>query len=401
MHGSSRPPKLVGMQGITAYLLAFLVVAYGALFFTGFWLQHPVTLVQYFHFGNDHIDFLNASRDVLAGANPYERPRFVTPPPSALLNLPLVHLRDGAAARVFFLANIVAVFASVTLLVRACRLQRLTAVCAVLLPFLSAQTLMLIERGNIDGLLAVLVAAAIVLIEHEWFYGALLGLAASLKIYPAVMLALPLARGRWRAIGGAAVVVAAFAATMPHLFILYAHNLSHRALTAFQVSENLSLYALETPLVAGRGSKLVYLALLTAAAAFGMYRDRRGRAEGPTRRALTASYLVFAVNFPQLVFLYTGIVVLLMAVVMSDVRLRFRRQSAWLFGIGSALVMLPARSFGLTVSGGMWPHKMDYLPPFGSLLLLAFFVTIRLDGQLTTEAALPEGQGEPGLLGQA
>lgn len=73
---------------------------------------------------------------------------------------------------------------------------------AVVIALLNYPLLFLLDRGNIDGLVFLLVGAALLQpVSSAWLRPALLGVAAAVKIYPAVFAVLLVRERQWRQLG--------------------------------------------------------------------------------------------------------------------------------------------------------------------------------------------------------
>lgn len=368
-----------------------LMLSYGVLFLVSIFFQSPVTLVEYFRQGLDLSDFIYAARDVLAHVIPYGRERFVTPPLSAYLAVPLVGLDGLTAARIFFFFNILFVFIAVYAMQRSCDLGRSQRLWLMTLPLLSAPTIMLIERGNIDGVVALCLVGILAAWKWRAVAGILLGVGISLKAYPAILL-LPLGLARnFRALTGAFLVLVATIFFFDALFLQFIANQIHRA-ASVRAAENLSAFVLLLPVRAITGISDgaiagVYFSVLAALLAYCLVADARTwrRIDSEQKkRALLASYLIFAINIPTLVYLYTGIVVIILLTVMSDQRLDLSCGVTWRLFFGCSLCLFPARSFDLTLRAQN-AHELtalcfNLLPPLGSMILLFVFFALRREG---------------------
>src|SRR5579862_5001761 len=72
-------------------LLVYMPLAWClSLLLLALYVQHPISPVFFVRFGHDFRDFWTASKDWSLGLNPYERPRFVTPPLAIFLQYPLI-----------------------------------------------------------------------------------------------------------------------------------------------------------------------------------------------------------------------------------------------------------------------------------------------------------------------
>ncbi len=382
------------------FLAAALAASYGVLFVFALFFQRPVYIVQFISFGLDYHDFYQATEDVISGVNPYERSRFVTPPLSALLNMPLSFMPEGAAARLFFIVNASAVFGSVYILSNAYGLSSAQRTPFYLITLLSAPALMLIERGNIDGIVLLLLSLSILALERETISGALLGVAVALKAYPAILFAPLLLSKRWRLAGAALAVTVLPLILRWDLAQSFIGNQLIRG-AACRLDENLSVFGIFcalsrfVPAIAPFQGALYGIAIL-AVLAIGVACDRKTEAShaltGDARQVRLISYLVFAVNVPTLVYLYSGVTVILTLMHTLHKPAALGAVSLRLLVWGSFLVFFPARAFDLTLSGVPFAYAINLLPPVGSGLLLAYFIALRIEANRLSPPAVASCQ---------
>jgi hypothetical protein len=375
------------------YITTVLCLSYACIFITSIFLQKQIYLVQFFHFGLDQIDFLHASRDVIMHQDPYLRDRFVTPPLSVFINFPLISLDDYSAAVIFFITNIVLTLGSIYITQRACELVLTQRLAIMLLSLISAPTLMLFERGNIDGIVAIFVAVMLLQIRRPIISGVLLGTAILIKVYPLILVFPLLIQRHYRAVivCVATILIAFFGLT--HLFVSFFSTLVSRV-SINRLSENLSFFAFffevnqhlfagGTSHFAGAILKCTYYGSLFLILAMGIWCDintaRRNTLPDYEARAIMSSYLVFTVNIPGLVYLYTGIMVIILLIYFCDTRIQLGRNTSRMLCIGCILLFIPARSFNLTVGADNISNVVNFLPPLGSAMLLAFFVCLKID----------------------
>jgi Glycosyltransferase family 87 len=201
----------------------------------------PVMWFQPYEFVS--LDFLHnyqASRFWINGGDPF-RADFGDPigrklcyPPIVLVYFAWCKLLPvGAAIAVWTIAlgGCAAIGALAAWLVRReMGLTPVPIVFAVAAIVTSSATLYAMERGNYDLLLVpCAMLAAWGLRRTGWLAdgvaGYALGLALCLKIYPGLLLAVPLLFGRWRTLGCTAAFVAAFLAFQSHNLPIFAKNL--------------------------------------------------------------------------------------------------------------------------------------------------------------------------------
>ena len=223
-------------------VLAIVGGGYALLFLAAIVQQMPVKLIDQAYLGLDFTDFWAAAGDVLAGRDPYLRPRFVTPPLSWLPFLPLAPFPQPQAALVFLCVNVVSLIVGVGVLVRSHRLGRPLAIIVALICALSPSTLMLLDRGNLDGLVFLPLCLFFAMRPDRSAGPLALAVATCLKLYPGVFILALLAQRRTGAalIAGAAVL--ATVVMMPTGDLAFLHSQVVRA-GGMRIDENLSALA--------------------------------------------------------------------------------------------------------------------------------------------------------------
>lgn len=149
----------------------------------------------------------------------------VHPPPTALVFAALALLPFPLAALLWTLGSVVLLFGAAGLLARELALP-IGGPWRLIGPLLLLNwypVWLHLHDGQFTILLLALVAGAWWCERrgYAWLAGALLGAAAVLKIYPALLLAYALLRRRWRVLGGAALVMLALAAAGPQQWADY------------------------------------------------------------------------------------------------------------------------------------------------------------------------------------
>lgn len=378
-------------------VLAIVVGGYALLFMASIVAQVPVRLIDGGGFGQDFDEFWTSAADVLAGRDPYLRPRFVTPPPSLLPFLALMPLPRPQAAAAFLCIDVAALAAGIAALAKFYRLRTPVALALALVCALSPSAVMLLDRGNLDGLVFLFLCLFVTL-RADGVAGPLaLAAAIGLKLYPAVFLPALVAQRRVKAAVLAAGAVAAAAVLTPSAGLAVLSNQVARA-GGMRVDGNLSALApfwvidslLQPGGAAGLAAHPAMLAgVLLYAGALGacLWHDAGliGRVGRPDARLLLASYAGFCVSMPSLVYLYSGVCLFVPLAALGQEGLSAsparRRDLASALG----LTMLPALSFHLTLGAG-WPGAFNILPIAGSLLFIVAAVGLRLDLRRRTAA---------------
>ena len=379
-------------RGLPLALLVLTIVAggYALLFLASGIVQSPVRLVDRQLPGLDFRDFRTAAADALAGLDPYLRARFVTPPPSWLPFVPFAPLPLAVAVPAFLAANVAALAAGVALLVRHHRLGATSAVAVALTCALSPSTVMLLDRGNVDGLVFLLTCLALTLRPDRWAAPLSLAAATCLKLYPGILVAALAAHGRVRAaaVAGAAILMAV--AAMPLGDLAFVHGQVVRA-GGMRLDENIGaltpFWLLDHNLAFGDvGGVPVRPFTLMAVLAYGaalcacLLCDARlaGRVGEPDRRLLMASYAGFFLGLPSLVYLYSGVCLLIPLAALAQRGLRASPLRLNGMAVAIGLAMVPARSLDLTVGGG-WAWDVNIVPTIGTLLFIVEATRLRFD----------------------
>ena len=187
-------------------------------------------------FGHDHRVYYFAAELFLEGVNPYKHPRFVTPPPSLLLGLPLSWAGLETARVLYFGAQGVCLAIGVYVICRRFGLTRYV-LGFVILSFLFYPVQFLLERGNADGVVVLLMALACGYLSRPAVGGAALALAIGIKIYPAALLLPALLQRHYKLIGVVLVLLLALVILTPELWLEFLERGSERA-RRFKESEN-------------------------------------------------------------------------------------------------------------------------------------------------------------------
>lgn len=158
------------------------------------------------HLGTDWSDFAaywGAARQLDAGRSPYLESAYLYPPATAVLCLPLARLPYVWARRAWFVLSLLAVVAAWALLTRTVGgLDRPGLVVGAVLAVVGTLSENLV-LGQLQPLLLLLLVGAHWAARRrlEVLEGVLLGLAAGLKLWPALLALVPVTARRWRAVG--------------------------------------------------------------------------------------------------------------------------------------------------------------------------------------------------------
>lgn len=285
--------------------------------------------------GYDLVNAHRAARLFLAGSNPYQILNFVWLPPSLAVMLPLAELGEWEAAAAVFVANLVVVSGAVAGLAWAFGLRRLVF-HLVLILWLYYPFYHVLDRGNLDGLVMALLVAALAFPRTQGVAGALLGLAAGLKAYPALLLGPLVIYRRWWTLAGVAAVGAILAIAFRETWMQVLEPLFRRATEVKPFPDGVSVFIPFYHLgqwlkgVAGvdwmQGLEQMALAFWLFTLATALLADIRYRRK-PEGRGLACHlflYVPWMTTFPLTVFAYTLIqcipLLAAVAVIAADVR---------------------------------------------------------------------------------
>ncbi|MBS0375705.1 MAG: DUF2029 domain-containing protein [Proteobacteria bacterium] len=326
--------------------LAFLGLAYLVLCYASLLLQSDIQLVVRFFLGLDFKEFYDAAHVYLRGGSPYEIARFVTPPASLLPNLLLAPFEFETARDLWCAASVAMLGAGLALVARAARLRGTDLALTAAFLFAAFPAQMLIERGNIDALVFLLLALALTA-RRAPLAGAAWALAVLTKLYPVL-----LAPALWRARGARAFLTAGLVAALvtaafwPQT-LAYLPRLAMRAAEE-RFRENISPVAYFGH--AFHGYALAYLGL-------NLWLDRRLRARGASAeldRFLAACWVVPMLFFPREVLPYVAVVLLLAFVALDPLEYLLRPWERCGLALLEALIMLPTAGYAFVTDEIAW-----------------------------------------------
>jgi Glycosyltransferase family 87 len=306
------PATRVSTEVILRWVFIALFLQLQTLVFASLISQTPVHFVQKIRVQVDFQDFYQAAIDWAHGANPYLRldqfqyHRFNKPAPILWIILPLTRFSEPTAAHIFYAANLLAIAIALWGICRYFELSRSESLFLVGVGSMFFPLIFVAERGNLDGLMLMLVVLALML-KNPIAKGFVLGLSVALKLYTA-MLAVPLAvNRRWKQTTTTFVVCAALFLSVFPLFASFLRTQMARSAEAYLV-ENISPAALATifgSYAESRGFKLTYLAIWLLSYLCMLVRHRRSSLDIQTIYSLP-----WMMAMPFLVLPYTGVLLL-------------------------------------------------------------------------------------------
>jgi hypothetical protein len=397
MNGGERR-DILPLALIPVGLIVSLAVLNIAYFFAG---EPMVSVSLISKFGFDFRDYHWAARRLAQGMDPWKLGRFVTPPLTALVAMPLAALPAKLAVNVFFFINIAAILSGSNLLVRAMNLgedERAAKAFMLASVLFSYPVYFLLHRGNFDGLVYFFLSLGLffastarpnVFSWKEIFAGISFAIAAHLKIYPLLILLPILATRRWRlALAFAAGLAILFAFTF-NLWESFYEKMAIRQ-NVFSDFENGSVIQAITATVQFPAMALfrrlafsdfvslkttaygIYFLLLSALWAMDIRNHKNERCI--PFAALAAAYIPFMVVVPDTAFVYEYIH-LLAFIPLGFVLARTSAGSGlWLFAIGVFLTQAQSLSTYLLTQNQI----ALYIPAVGALWLIVVVVVLKI-----------------------
>jgi len=227
------------------FIALVLVLSLGAIHVLQVVRQVDLYYVAKMGLGFDYQDFYEASQQ-LDGGSPYDVKRYATPPLPAILNYPLSRLPFDHAKILVFGLILVSVIISYTLVNKIFfRLRDREAItislCGLVTMMFSYPLLFLLDRGNIDAFVILLLCAGLFLMrKNDLLAGLVWGVAMSMKVYPIIILLPTIANRRFKTLAGSVVPPFVSILVGPGLWAQFARRIVLRADT-FRVTENGSI----------------------------------------------------------------------------------------------------------------------------------------------------------------
>lgn len=346
--------------------------------------------------GVDYRDFYQGSLQIFNGGSPYLVERYVTPPLFAVVNIPLALQGFGTARALFLFLIPFSVLASCLLIFRMFsdvseqEKNQFILGCILVILF-SYPVYFLFERGNIDGVVLLLMCLAVfTLTKFPWLSGLFLAAAVHFKLYP-VLLLLPLAAfRRWKALLWTMVWTLTLALLTAPYWSDFAVLLSKRS-NSFQLFENGSLvntllfFSVMVSKTLGIQYPIWEYAPLQAAVLFGLFisilmlADSRLYRSLPPGQQITNAllYFPFMVALPKSVYHYEFVVLIALLPALDELWKRSSSRSEiialWIVAFGLALSQWQAVALH-TLTGNMAAY---YIPGLGLLIIMTGIVALK------------------------
>ena len=372
----------------TVFIALFNVIVLAVI--NGFQLitQTPIYYINKFvMLGVDYQDFYQASLQILSGKNPYLIARYVTPPWFAVANIPFTLLSFNAARALFIGLIPVMVLSSYLLVSRMLKDSEQNdwfVFAGLFVIFFSYPFYFLFERGNIDGVVLLLMCLGLsIMPKRPWLAGLLLGLAFHFKLYPVVLLVALFIQRRWKPLIWTCAWIAILAILVAPYWDDFAILLSKRS-NLFQLFENGSL--VNTFLFIGRFMSMTFhlgnsvwayapsYAVIVYAILLGMLvlaDSRLARDASPQQQIVNALlYFPFMVALPKSVYHYEFVILLPLLPVLDylwkNAASRSQRVVLAMTALGLALTQWQAVALHV-LTGDILAY---YLPGLGLLLVI-------------------------------
>jgi len=315
-HSGERATRLLrvallvfGGQLFVLHVLHFLFASGGSVF-ADLW------------YSRDFACFYNGARAWLAGRDPYHEFGFITPPLSLLLPALLTHLSLARATLCFLCCNLVLVPLSLWWYAGTLGMRRREKILLMLASALFVSAEESVRGGNMDGLMLVLMIAALGM-RRRLAGVPFLAFSIGLKLYSIILLPVALRRRQWRFASLTAGVLVAFLLPFFRLWPAALHALVGRdgRYLPTSIAPATLIYSFWGEMSRAR----MELCLLFWAVTFciALYRDHERELSAQT----LARYVPWMISVPALVWSYVG--VLALAVFASLVATARRRRLHW------------------------------------------------------------------------
>jgi hypothetical protein len=352
------------LNSISQLRVIFLIGIYLGLVLVSLFFGTEIVLVDpQGILGVDFQDFYDAAKLAQNDENPYQIARFVTPPISLIPSKILLAFDFSISALIWISANIFFIVSGLWLANRVMRLQN-EFLLIVLFAALAFPTHMLLERGNIDGLifwgLAICLFTTSSLVKSASFVIIIFS-----KIYPLILgpYLLLTVRKFWIY---TFLIAGLFMILFHQEFFQYLPNFQTRV-NYFRFSENISphgLFAYFSELMKCNCFNIFYLYAIPYVI-LNLYldlkiiqKDKRGHLQ-----ILVGSLsLIPMLFFPSVVYAYSGIILLIPMVVIDAFSSQFSKKIIFLFALLEALLMFPTvgyvKATGLEIFYGIPPLSL-------------------------------------------
>jgi len=204
-------------------IAAILIFGFGLLNLLQIFFQKDLYYVDKLWLGADYSAFYCASKHILQGESPYCEFRYLCPPIPAYLNLiAALCFNKKTAFQLAYFASIFFVLCAYLCSAKVFFNTNNRNLKGILLLGLSTilysyPFYFLIDRGNSDGIVAFLLVAGLLLLKkNQYITGCLWAIAASIKVYPLLLIAPLLIARKFKVIFGFAAMFVMLILLCPH-----------------------------------------------------------------------------------------------------------------------------------------------------------------------------------------
>ena len=365
-------------NSIAAIRLGVLIFFYIVLAIIAYVLNRHITLIDPQEIlGWDLRDFYNAASLASNSQNPYLTSKFVTPPLSLIPAKALLLFEFPTATLVWMGANILFLLGGLWIALRSLNHQRAFFITAAFTA-LAFPTQMLLERGNIDGLiffgLALCLYSKSALIKSTSFVVIVLT-----KVYPILLgpFFIFTVKRFWFYAGAITLLCIAI---FSNEFIQYLPNLNARVNT-YRFSENMSphgLFHFLSNKLERQWQSYFYIyaipyVLINLILDWQILnKDIRDK----TKLLLGNLWVIPMLFFPSVVYAYSGIILLLPILMIDSLSSSFSKKAIILIGIAEALLMFPTVGFAKATGLEFWYAIPPLMLWISSLIVIGWKIQL-------------------------
>ena len=238
-------------------IVGLVIIPMGLLIIFQLLTQEDIHYVPWRRLGADYYDFYAASKKLVSGESPYQHRRYVTLPLPAILNSILTLFNWESARNIFLVVVVVSMVAAYTITYNIFHSispldDQMILLCGLTTILFSYPFHFLLVRGNIDGVVVLLLCLGLYLDtrEKQWLSGLCLALAIGTKVYPLLILLPLIASRRWKVILFTSLWVGLLLLIFPQYWTEYLLGSRSHRIEYFRVSQNGSIVNTLLPLLA-------------------------------------------------------------------------------------------------------------------------------------------------------
>jgi hypothetical protein len=377
-------PRL-STNSIATVRLGILIFIYIALVVIAYLLNRNITLIDPQEIlGWDLRDFYHAASLASNSQNPYLTSKFVTPPLSLMPAKALLLFEFPTATLVWMGVNILFLLGGLWIALRSLNHRRAFFITAAFTA-LAFPTQMLLERGNIDGLiffgLALCLYSNSSLVKSTSFVVIVLT-----KVYP-ILLApffILTVKRFWLYAGVMAILCFAI---FSNEFIQYLPNLNARVNT-YRFSENMSPHGLfhflsMTLERQWQSYFYVYAIPYVLVNVILDWKILKNDTQNQTILLLGSFWVIPMLFFPSVVYAYSGIILLLPMLAIDTLNISFSKKIIVLIAAMETLLMFPTVGFAKVTGFELWYAIPPLMLWIASLVVIIWKIRLIRSSKLT------------------